>query len=235
MRTPNRLCRGPHHPSLGRAAAEWLTSRFWGAIAIQAQKATPDVDADHAAPCLMTANFACRRAALEEVGGFATDYLCDEDRELQLRLWAAGKRGLYVDEMLVTAEVPRERLTKCYHRQFFTRVGESHARMRYLERIDKTGRLLREIPRRGTVLGTPPDVFRSLLAHAAGLIWTFMTAQWKRAFFHETRLRYFASYIRTRQREEGRSLAALPADVARVLTSKVTTAIRSPAKGSLRL
>ena len=185
----------------------------------------------------MTANFACRSAALKEVGGFATDYLRDEDsRSFELRLWAAGKRGLYVDEMLVTAEVPRERLTKCYHRQFFTRAGESHARMRYLERIDKTGRLLREIPRRGTVLGTPPCMcFAASLAHAAGLIWTFTTAQWNRAFFHETRLRYFASYIRTRQREEGRSLAALPADVARVLTSKVTTAIRPPAKDSLRL
>jgi glycosyltransferase involved in cell wall biosynthesis len=205
----------------------WLTSEFWGAIAIQGPKAdTPHVDAEHASPCLMTANFACRRAALEEVGGFAEEYLRDEDRELQLRLWAAGKRGLYVDELVVTAQVPCERLTKRYHRQFFTRAGESHARMQYLERIDKTGRLLRDFPRRATVLATPPYVFRTLFAHAAGLIWTFLTGRWNRAFFHETRLRYFANYIRTRNRVEERSLAELPVDICRVLIPRLTQSIR---------
>ncbi len=192
----------------------WLTPMFSAAVALQTDKApTPYVDADHAAPCLMTANFACRRRALEEVGGFSVDYMRDEDRELQLRLWTAGKRGLYVGEVTVTTEVPLDRLAKSYHRQFYARVGESHARMRYLDRIDATGRLLREIPRRPTLLGTPAFIYRSLFRHAAALIWTAATLQWNRAFFHQTRLLYYASYIRARQRQEGRSVWTLPREL----------------------
>jgi glycosyltransferase involved in cell wall biosynthesis len=110
----------------------WLTPKHWGPVALQGEKGdSPYVDADHASPCLMTANFASRRAALEEVGGFSPEFLRDEDRELQLRLWAAGKRGLYVDTLAVTTEVPRERMTKAYHRAFHLRKGGTHARMRY--------------------------------------------------------------------------------------------------------
>ena len=45
----------------------WLNQFHWGAIALQAEKG-PHFDADHASACLLTANFACRRAALEEIG-----------------------------------------------------------------------------------------------------------------------------------------------------------------------
>jgi glycosyltransferase involved in cell wall biosynthesis len=213
----------------------WLTSRFWAAVALQNDKAdTPYVDADHAAPCLMTANFACRRTALEEVGGFSADYLRDEDRELQLRLWEAGKHGLYVGDVAVTTEVPPDRLTKHYHRQFYTRVGESHARMQYLDRIDAEGRLLRETARHTTLLGTPGFIYRSLFVHAASLIWSVATLQRSRAFFHETRLRYFVSYIRTRCRQRGHSLRALPGELHRFVISLVANRMRSRIERFLR-
>jgi len=188
----------------------WLTPMFWGPVALQAHRGQPPyIDADHATRCLMTANFSCRRDALEEVGGFSPDYFRDEDRELQLRLWAAGKHGLYVDDVAVTTEVPRERLTKRYHRQFWVRVGASHARMRYLERVDARGRFLREIPPHATLLGAPAFVYRNVFRHAAGLIRSTATLQRDQAFFHETRLLYFMRYIWTRQREEKPSLRAI--------------------------
>src|SRR4030095_7522242 len=93
---------GRIEPRWAAPPPSWLTPMFWGAVALQAERGdTPYVDADHAARCLMTANFSCRRDALEEVGGFSPDYLRDEDRELQLRLWAAGKRGVYIADVLV--------------------------------------------------------------------------------------------------------------------------------------
>jgi cellulose synthase/poly-beta-1,6-N-acetylglucosamine synthase-like glycosyltransferase len=183
---------------------------FWGPVALQAHRGHPPyIDADHATRCLMTANFSCRRDALEEVGGFSPDYFRDEDRELQLRLWAAGKRGLYVDDVAVTTEVPRERLTKRYHRRFWVRVGASHARMRYLERVDARGRLVREIPPYPTLFGAPAFVYRNFFRHAAGLIKSTATLQRDQAFFHETRLLYSAHYIWTRYREESPSLRTI--------------------------
>jgi glycosyltransferase involved in cell wall biosynthesis len=212
----------------------WLTPMFWAAVALQAGKGdSPYIDADHASPCLMTANFACRRTALQQVGGFSVAYLRDEDRELQLRLWAAGKRGMYVDEVAVTTEVPLDRLTKSYHRQFYARVGQSHARMRYLDRIDVAGRLLREIPPRVTLLGTPAFIYRQMLFHVARLVWTTVTLQRHRAFFHQTRVLYFVSYVRRRQREERHSLWALPRELSRLLTTLLQRPLRRGVAQSL--
>ena len=104
---------GKIEPRWATPPPTWLTPMHWGAVALQADKGdTPYVDAEHASPCLLTANFASRRVALEEVGGFSPDFPRSQDRELQLRLWDAGKRGLYVGSLLVTTEVPRERMTK---------------------------------------------------------------------------------------------------------------------------
>jgi glycosyltransferase involved in cell wall biosynthesis len=187
----------------------WLTPFHWGALALQREKGpSPYVDADNASPCLMTANFACRRAAFVEVGGFSAAFLRDEDRELQLRLWEAGKRGLYVNDIVVTTEVPRDRLRKRYHRKFHSRVGASHARMRYLDRLHHDGRLIREPAVRLTVLGTPGFLYRSLANHLWGWFRSAVTGQWDRAFFHETRIRYITGYVRERARHRGRSRIA---------------------------
>jgi len=218
---------GPIHPRWAAQPPAWLTPMFWAAVALQADKGEePYIDANHATPCLMTANFACRRAALEAVGGFATDFMRDEDRELQLRLWAAGKRGMYVREVTVTTEVPHDRLTKRHHRQFYGRVGRSHARMRYLEAVDASGRLVRDAPRRATVQGTPAFVYRYLLGQAARLLANTVTLRWNRAFFNETRLRYYANYIRARRHDERHSLRALPGEIIRLFVTLVQRPFR---------
>jgi glycosyltransferase involved in cell wall biosynthesis len=232
---PEIACVGGRiHPRWAEPPPSWLTPLFWGAVALQDKSDTPYLDADHASLCLATANFACRRSALEEVGGFTPGYVRDEDRELQLRLWAAGKRGLYVGDIEVTTEVPPERLTKRYHRQFWIRSGETRARLRYLERIDPEGRLLRETRRGATLLGTPAFVYRELLQHLTGLLWTTATWQRDRAFFHETRLLYLANYIRSRYREERPSLRAIAGELYR-LGSIAVNRVRTRAERSFGL
>jgi glycosyltransferase involved in cell wall biosynthesis len=221
---------GPIHPRWAATPPDWLTPMFWAAVALQADKGgQPYIDADHATSCLMTANFACRRAALQEVGGFAVSFLRDEDRELQLRLWRAGKRGRFVPDVRVVTEVPPDRLTKAHHRQFYGRVGQSHARMRCLDSIDSAGRLLPAMPPRTTLLGTPAFIYRYLLGHAARLVWMLATLRWNAAFFHETRVRYYANYIRTRRQDERCSLLATPRELSRLLMTLLLRCIRRDA------
>jgi glucosyl-dolichyl phosphate glucuronosyltransferase len=202
---------GKIHARWAAPPPRWLTRKHWGAVALQADKSnTPYIDADHASPCLMTANFASRRAALDDVGGFSPDYMRDEDRELQLRLWAAGKRGLYVGAMAVTTEVPRERMTKAYHRQFHLRVGGTHARMRYRDQLDREGRLAPETMKPVMLCGAPGYLYGSLLHHVKRWLWRVVRLDWNQAFYHETRALYFGSYIWHRYRQQGSAAWAVP-------------------------
>src|SRR5262249_2897099 len=157
---------------------------------------------------------------------FSPDFLRDEDRELQMRLWDAGKRGLYVGEIVVITEVPPERLTKAYHRQFNARVGASHARMQYLDRLDREGRLLHAPARLSTLLGTPGFLYRALLWHIVHWVVMAICLRWDRAFYHETRARYFAGYIWQRSFRDHRRLWTLPMEVPRFLAAIVARRMR---------
>ena len=183
----------------------WLTPRHLAPLALQTARRR-EFDADHASACLITANFACRRQVFDDVGGFSTAFMRDEDREFNLRLWRAGKRGLFADDVRVVAPVDPARLTKPYHRRWYQTTGENHARLRYREIIDADGRLVPPMTRR-CVLGTPAFVYRECLAEA--LRWLWSAARFRRAdaFYYECRVRYFLSYIAARAR-----IAACPND-----------------------
>jgi len=174
----------------------WLTTEHCAPLALQLNRPA-EFDADHASACLITANFACRRPVFDEIGGFSTAFQRDEDREFNLRLWRAGKRGRYVDELRVVAPVAAERLTKRYHRRWYATTGRNHARMAFREIIDRDGRLVPPSP--GVrVLGTPPFVYRECLGGLAR--WAAALARGARAdaFLYECRVRYLLSYIRER-------------------------------------
>jgi cellulose synthase/poly-beta-1,6-N-acetylglucosamine synthase-like glycosyltransferase len=86
---------------------------------------------------LVGANMAVRAVALQDVGSFRPQLQrvkggigSLEDHELQLRLAAAGKRLLYLPEVLVYAQVFAERLTKTYHRRWYCGHGHFYAVMR---------------------------------------------------------------------------------------------------------
>ena len=200
-RHPEIHCLGGRvEPRWPRTPPTWLTPAHFGPLALQMGRGTaPYIDASHAAACLVTANFACRADVLHEVGLFSPEFIRDEDRELNMRLWAAGKRGRYEDSVVTYAEVQPERFEKSYHRRWHAVTGESHARLRYREAIDRDGRLrpTADIPGR-SFLGSPAFLYRELLEHA----WCWCTraarGRWDDAFIHECRMRYLFSYLRTR-------------------------------------
>ena len=133
----------------------WLTPSQSGPIAIQDSPNPSAFDRDHASGCLSSANLACRREAFEEVGGFSPLYPRSEDREFELRLWRAGKRGLYLPIADVFVPVPRNRLAKDYYRRWWNEKGHYHALMRYHDSMDASGRLI------------PGDTYRTMPPCAA--------------------------------------------------------------------
>ncbi|HKO02718.1 MAG TPA: glycosyltransferase [Thermoanaerobaculia bacterium] len=193
----------------------WLTRAHWAPLALQVDRGQSRyIDRDHASACLITANFACRAEVFRELGGFASDYRRDEDREFNLRMWRAGKRGLYVDSVVASADVQPERLAKRYHRAWYHVTGASHARLRYRDAIDRDGRLDDGVLARARQFrGVPGFLYREFAGHAARWARHLLTGAWNAAFLDECRLRYLASYVATRWREPR---AAAPAVRARV-------------------
>jgi hypothetical protein len=155
----------------------------------------------HAAACLVTANFACRAGVFRELGGFSPEYRRDEDREFNLRMWRAGKRGMYVDSVVTFTEVQHERLEKRYHRAWHRVTGASHARMRYRDTITRDGVLDVAMTSGGWAFGGVPGfLLREWIGHAREWVRKMRTRQFDLAFYDECRLRYLSSYIATRWR-----------------------------------
>ncbi|HEY7171891.1 MAG TPA: glycosyltransferase family A protein [Vicinamibacterales bacterium] len=176
----------------------WLTSDHAGAIAVQDRPHFFTVGPHHASPCLLTANFACRRRVFDEVGLFSPLFRRGQDRELQMRMWRAGKTGVYCPSVEVIVEPPADRLVKEYHRRWHATTAMYHALMWYRDEVDGDGQLL-PLPRpRRTLFGTPLFIYREWLGHAAGWLATLLFGPGDRRFYHETRLYYGASFIRTR-------------------------------------
>ena len=175
----------------------WLTPHQSGPIAIQDCPTASPCDRDHAVDCLLSANLACRREAFEEVGGFSPLYPRSQDREFELRLWRAGKRGLYLPIADVLVDVPRIRLTKDYHRRWQTVVGHYHAVMRYHDSMDASGRLIADGTYR-TWLRVPRFMYRACLEEVIGWVRAGLTGRADERFHRELRIRYYASFFRTR-------------------------------------
>jgi glycosyltransferase involved in cell wall biosynthesis len=191
----------------------WLTQAHWPPLALQiARGASKYIDREHAAACLITANFCCRAAVFRELGGFAPDFRRDEDRELNLRMWRAGKRGMFVDSVVAFAEIQPDRLTKRYHRAWYHVTGASHSRLRYLDIIDREGRLNEAMAVRGRVwLGIPTFLYREFAGYVAKWVRKALLARWDDTFFEECRLRYLSSYFITRWRDCRRCRVHRPA------------------------
>ena len=147
--------------------------------------------------CLSSANLVCRRQAFDEVGGFSPMYPRSQDREFELRLWRAGKRGLYLPIAEVLVDVPRNRLTKDYHRRWHAVVAHYHAMMRYLDTIDASGRMIPDGTYR-TWLGVPRHMYRACLTHVVGWLRAALTGRTDERFHEELRIRSYVSFFRTR-------------------------------------
>ena len=177
----------------------WVTPQQLGPFALGERGDAPFVvSAANAAPCLVGANFAFRRSVFERVGLFDPVFLRSQDREIQLRLWRAGGKGLYAPELIIDVEIPPDRLTRTYFRHWYRTYGVYHARMRLLDTIDRDGRLTE--PRGRTIAGAPAFLYRELVESALRFVASRVWLDGRSAFYWENRCRYLYHYIRERRR-----------------------------------
>lgn len=177
----------------------WLTRAHWAPLALL-DYGDERFYVDTGRPVsLIGANCAFRKRAFDQVGVFRADFQrvkngvgSLEDHELLLRLWQAGRKGVYLPDVTVTAEVQPERLQKKYHREWHTGHGRFHA----ILRSD-----LLERSRLGKMFGVPAHLYRQALMDAARWTMSQLLGQQDRAFGYEVRMRFFAGFAGSRWRE----------------------------------
>jgi GT2 family glycosyltransferase len=170
----------------------WLPQAGYAPLALVDYGAEPFRIAPAEPRCLIGANVAIRRHALERLHGFSARVQrvgdgigSTEDHEFQMRLLEAGAAALYDPRVAVRAAVPRERLSKRYHRAWHKGHGRFYALMR-----DP----LFEQSRAGTVLGVPAHVYRSAVGEAWAWASNLLRGRRSLAFAHELKLRFLTAF-----------------------------------------
>jgi glycosyltransferase involved in cell wall biosynthesis len=116
---------GPYVPRFEGDVPEWLPKSHTAVVGIVdgGNKVVP-FDASYPG-ILMGGNAVFTRQTLERVGPYSTALgrsgtrlLSCEDEDMYQRLMAMGARGLYLPQLIVYHFIPRERLTKRYHRSW---------------------------------------------------------------------------------------------------------------------
>src|SRR5882672_54853 len=177
----------------------WLTRAHWAPLALLDYGDEPFyVDAGRPMS-LIGANCAFRKDVFEQVGLFRADFqrVKDgvgslEDHEMLLRLWHDGRKGIYLPDLTVMAEVQPDRLGKTYHRQWHTGHGRFHAMLRsdLLERS-----------KLGKICGVPAHLYRRALSDATQWAISQFRGQRDEAFGYEVRMRFFAGFAGARWQE----------------------------------
>jgi glycosyltransferase involved in cell wall biosynthesis len=177
----------------------WLTRAHWPPLALLDYGDEPFyVDAGRPMS-LIGANCAFRKGVFEQVGLFRADFqrVKDgvgslEDHEMLLRLWHDGRKGIYLPDLTVMAEVQPDRLDKTYHRQWHTGHGRFHA----ILRSD-----LLERSRLGKICGVPAHLYRRALSDAGQWAISQLLGRREEAFGYEVRMRFFAGFAGSRWQE----------------------------------
>jgi glycosyltransferase involved in cell wall biosynthesis len=177
----------------------WLTRDHWPPLALQDYGDEPFYVNTENPLCLVSANLSFRRDVFSQIGTFAPELQrvkdgigSMEDLELLIRYWRAGGQSLYVPSIVVTAEVPALRLSKKYHRKWHRGHGYFYALMRSPEFERSSKRAL---------FGVPAHLYRQSAIDAARWVGCLMLARYDRAFFYESRLRFFAGFFKKRKRD----------------------------------
>ena len=116
---------GPYIPRFESEVPEWLPKDYTAVVGI-VDGGDKVVPFDSSYPgILMGGNAVFKRETLKRVGPYSTELgrsgarlLSCEDEDMYQRLLAAGARGLYLPQLIVYHFIPRERLTKRYHRSW---------------------------------------------------------------------------------------------------------------------
>jgi glycosyltransferase involved in cell wall biosynthesis len=183
-------------PSNAEELPAWITPERWGPLALQDHGPWPLVFDASFPYGLIGANFAFRLRTFDRVGMFspAVQRVKDgigstEDHEMLNRLYTSGGRAAYVPDVVVSTEVPAERMTFDYHRRWHRGHGQFTARMRIPE-VEATSR--------GRMLGVPGHMFRGAAADAGKWMRSIATRDTHRAFDAETRLWFFSGFLKER-------------------------------------
>ena len=116
---------GPYVPRFEGEVPTWLPKDYTAVVGIVdgGDKVVPFDDSYPG--ILMGGNAVFTRETLQRVGPYSTELgrsgarlLSCEDEDMYQRLRAAGARGLYLPHLIVYHFIPRERLTKRYHRSW---------------------------------------------------------------------------------------------------------------------
>jgi glycosyltransferase involved in cell wall biosynthesis len=211
----------------------WLTRAHWAPLATLDYGDSP-LRLDRNDPrCLVGANFAVRRGALEQLGGFspAVQRVKDgigsiEDHEFLIRLWNGGGQALYLPGLVATAPVDPQRLEKRYHRRWHLGHGHFYAVMRS-PRMEQSAT--------GRLFDVPAHLYRQCLVDAAGWSRRMLRGQWNDAFLQEIRLRFFWGFFWKRLRDHlgaslptGRRLRARVADGVHRIDARLARTHRVP-------
>lgn len=183
-------------PRWTAAPPAWLTRDHWAPLGLQDHGGAARVF-DAADPrCLIGANVAFRASVFERVGLFAPEVQrvgdgvgSTEDHEFLRRLYAAGARAVYVPDVVVTADVPPERMSVAYHRRWHRGHGRFQAVMR-LPEIERSPR--------GRFLDVPAHLYRSALADLVSWLRLRLSGNAVDAFARETRLWFFSGFLTER-------------------------------------
>jgi glycosyltransferase involved in cell wall biosynthesis len=186
-------------PRWRTAPPAWLTKANWAPLALLDYGDRPFYVDSEKQLCLIGANSAFRRRAFEKVGLFKTDFQrvrngigSLEDHEMLLRLWRVKSRGLYLPELVATAEIEPERLEKEYHRKWHAGHGHFYAAL-HSEEVERS--------KIGSIFGVPAHFYRRALSDAVGWTLASIRHQPAKAFTNEMRLRHFCGFAGRRWRE----------------------------------
>ena len=169
----------------------WLAQAGRAPLALVDYGPDPFVVTPARPACLIGANVAVRRRALERLHGFSARLQrvrdgigSTEDHDLQIRLLESGAVARYDPRIAARAVVPPERLSKRYHRTWHQGHGRFYALMRdpSFERS------------RRAILGVPAHVYRSAITEAAAWAASLVRGRTARAFAHELKLRFLAAF-----------------------------------------
>lgn len=174
----------------------WLTRDQWAPLGLQDHGDEPRQF--HAADprCLIGANVAFRTSVFTRIGLFNADVQrvkdgigSTEDHEFLRRLYGVGGRARYVPDLVVTADVPPERMTLAYHRRWHRGHGRFQALMR-LPEIERSTR--------GRLLGVPAHLYRSAIGDLLSWVRLRLSGHASEAFAREARLWFFSGFVTER-------------------------------------
>lgn len=173
----------------------WITPRHWAPLALQDHGPEPRLFDQRVPVGLVGANFAFRKGVFDALGGFSPAVQrvkngigSTEDHEFLARMYASGRKALYVPDAVVTTDVPLERMQRAYHRRWHRGHGRFYALMRTAD-IEAS---------RLRILGVPLHLVRSAMRDFVRWIRLLIAGDSARAFAAETRLWFFSGFFTER-------------------------------------